>query len=416
MDTYKYLKKEELSFQKKSEQEKDTAGFDTSSRKNSAIQRANIGTSDRGLPQEKRAVFDNKLSAADCLNGNGVSGFGISETRARFSSTTPEQRGTHAYTRDLISRVPRNPHGSDNDPSTVRKTRGSSAESSETNADISSLGKTDSSNSRDVDGIKFKKTASAVIQREKLTYKVTDVDPKLSDPAPNPKPTIVFETMTTNSADAQSVFDQTKGYSGNTICIVGLNRKVDNFNDETRNQTSNMDFAVADTVVAGKNNSVHILKCFKFNWKKPSGVGDNAQYQMPFVEARLEVMRQAKNLVQAFCGITGEDESDYSHNFIYRWIDGDARDDTSEMISNNTLQRLGNNELMSVSGKYGWRSGADSDQYRAYTLFIRVINHFERRVRSIYFEYKGSLESQSNDNQHLPDFLPGGNINGVYHI
>lgn len=378
MDKYKYSGKGNSSIQTSSVQTKSTPAIGRSGSRCSAVQKKNMGSLNLGASGEKRVVFDNKLSA-DGLSNNGAWGFKLSGTRARFSSWTPEQRNAHAFTRDI--NAPSDAHISDNFPSV-----------------------------RD-NGAKFKKNTSDIIQREQLTDTVTDVDPAIPPLAPNPKPTIVFETMTQKSDDALSIFNQSQQYSGNTICIVGLNQQVNDFNANTKNQMSAKKFAVEDNSVPGKNKSVHILKCFRFNWKKPSQVTPNAQYKMPFVEARLEVMKQAQKLTN---DLEKEAADDYSHKFIYRWIDGDAADDTSEEIPDFTLQKLGNNELKAVSGIYGWRSSVDSKQYPAYTQFIHEINCFEELVRRIYFEYKGSLEGLSNENQHLPEFLPGGNINGYY--
>lgn len=381
MDTYKYSGKGNSSFQTSSVQTKNTPAIGRSGSRYSAVQRENMGTLKLGASGEKSVVFDNKLSAADGLSNNGASGFKLSGTRARFSSWTPEQRNAHAFTRDI--NAPSDTYISDN----FRTMRDGGAE--------------------------FKENTSDIIQREKLTNKVTDVDSTLPDLTPNPKPTIVFETMTQKSDDALSIFNQSQRYSGNTICIVGLNQQVDDFNADTQSQMSAKEFAVEDNSVSGENKSVHILKCFRFNWKKPSQVNPNAQYKMPFVEARLEVMKQAQKLTNDLKK-KAADDNDNSYKFIYRWIDGDAAYDTSEEIPDFTLQKLGNNEMMAVSGIYGWRSSVDSKQYPTYTQFIHEINCFEELVRRIYFEYKGSLEGLSNENQHLPEFLPGGNINGYY--
>ncbi len=422
MDTYKYSEKGGYSSQTTSEQAGNTAAIGKSSRQNSAFRHTNTGTSDRGMNGEKRLVFNNKISAANDSNNNGASGFKTGGTHARFSSWTSEQRGAHAFTRDINSHAPRYLHISDNDPRTVQTMRDDTL-ATKTDSNGSSADKTDASDSRPVSGVKFKEITSAVIQRERLTDKVTDValtsqspspDPKPLSLAPNPKPTIVFETMTQRSGDALSIFSQTLNYSGNTICIVGFNQQVKDLDPAAKDQMSKMNFGVADTEVIGENKAVHILRCFKFNWKKPSRVDANAQYKMPFVEARLEVMRQAKNFTEAIQSSVKREAADLSYSFIYRWIDGDAGDDTSEEIPYNTLQRLSTGELWAVSGIYGWRSGVDSAKYPAYTALIHEINCFEELVRRIYFRFKRSLEGVSNAGQQLPDFLPGGNVNGYY--
>ena len=69
-----------------------------------------------------------------------------------------------------------------------------------------------------------KKSGGGVVQ---LSH-IKNVNPNTQDPphlVQNEKPTIVFESMASNSASAQSIFDQTKQYSGNTICVFGLNRR-----------------------------------------------------------------------------------------------------------------------------------------------------------------------------------------------
>ncbi len=359
-----------------------------------------------GVLQEKSAVFDNGM------NNETASGFDTNTACERFGSWTPEQCDAHAYTR-----------GSNKIPHTVQAMRGSAVTPPEIKADRANENaalKDKPSDTPHRDGavhhITPKKTAFAVIQREKLTDKVTDVDPVIPELSPNPKPTIVFETMSSTGDNAQSIFNQTLNYSGNTICVVGLNQEVSDLNANSRKEMNEKLFEINDNMVPVnyENRSLHYLKCFKFIWKRPSKVPPNAQYKMPFVEARLEVMKQAKNLTQEITVPFGDNSGDHSHSFIYRWIDGDARGDNSNDLPIDTLQRLENGSLMILSGSYRWESSVDGAKHPAYAGFIEEINRCEMLARRAYFYCRDSIEGRRNIKPSLPAFLPGGNINGYY--
>lgn len=401
MNVYKDLKKSS----KTSEQAKK---FPSANK--SPFHRFAAQTENNGVLQEKSAVFDNGM------NNETASGFDTNIACERFGSWTSEQCDAHAYTR-----------GSKKDPHTVQAMRGSAVTPSEIKADRTnentalkdkpSVGEADMSHRGGaVHHITPKRTAFAVIQREKLTDKVTDVNPAIPVLNPNPKPTIVFETMSRTSDNAQSIFNQTLNYSGNTICVVGLNQEVSDFNANSRKEMNEKSFEIKDNIISGNygNKPMHFLKCFKFIWKRPSKVPPNAQYKMPFVEARLEVMKQAKNLTQGLHDESVEGSGDHSHSFIYRWIDGDARYDNSNDLPIDTLRRMENGELMILSGSYRWESGVDGAKHPAYAGFIEEINRCEILARRAYFYCRGSIEGQSNIEPSLPAFLPRGNINGYY--
>lgn len=127
-----------------------------------------------------------------------------------------------------------------------------------------------------------KKSGGGVVQ---LSH-IKNVNPNTQDPphlVQNEKPTIVFESMASNSASAQSIFDQTKQYSGNTICVFGLNRRY-----TVPRAPLQLEW-IGDV-------GIHFFRGFTFEWEKPGEVLETDQYKMPFIEARAEVMGQGKRL------------------------------------------------------------------------------------------------------------------------
>ena len=215
--------------------------------------------------------------------------------------------------------------------------------------------------------------------------------PKLSTPDPNP--TVVFESMAANEEAARNIFDETKRYPGNTICVFGLNRQL---NGEAPELNPN---CVGDE-------GLHYFRGFTFEWTTPHNVNPGDQYKMPFIEARTEVMSQAERIVNKIkpSGPHGKEKKDYSRDFVFRWIDGDAKMDTSYNIIP-TLKKLADSEYQIVTGSYKWKTTASKDTMPYYCSLIETINECEHAVRAAYFEHIGGL----------PEFVDNrGGLNGFY--
>lgn len=194
---------------------------------------------------------------------------------------------------------------------------------------------------------------------------------------PNEKPTIVFESMSKYGREAQSVFNETKKYSGNTICVFGLNDK---------DKMPEIQVHIADE-------APHFFRSFDFQWSRPdSGTREN-RYMMPFIEARQLVMREAEEIVNRAKAVSGLPEGDPAGKFIYRWIDGDATDDQSEQIPSESLGLLASGDISILSGTYKWRSGAPGTKTH-YLELIDKINQVEEHLRAIFFYYYKKLSNK----------------------
>lgn len=205
---------------------------------------------------------------------------------------------------------------------------------------------------------------------------------------PNAKPTIVFESMSKNVGEALSVFNETKKYSGNTICVFGLN---------DRDQMPAAQIRIADE-------SPHFFRSFDFQWSRPdSGTREN-RYVMPFIEARKLVMQEAEKIVDRAKAAGGLPADNPAGKFIYRWIDGDATEDQSEQIPKESLELLTDDGMAILSGTYKWRSGASRTQTH-YLEFIDKINEAEKRLRTVFYFSYGKLSDRFNYGSNLPEFV-----------
>ena len=212
------------------------------------------------------------------------------------------------------------------------------------------------------------------------------------------KPMMVFESMGTQLDDCEKIYEQTCNYDGNTICVFGLNE------NNKKNNLAKLQENVKKHPIktdARKNGFLHLLYLFAFTWE-PLDKEKNDGYEMPFIEARLVVMDNAEKIVEENIG---ED----NNHVLYRWIDADAREDTSNDVSPAVLNLLAHNgDPKILSGRYDWQheNGAvadvDPDKVNAetcentklYDLFFMKVNEAEHKLRN-YFHY---LSNQRNAN------------------
>lgn len=226
----------------------------------------------------------------------------------------------------------------------------------------------------------------------------------------NAKPTIVFESMASNSASAQSIFDQTKQYSGNTICVFGLNRCY---------TASGGDLEPVQLGDVG----IHFFRGFAFEWEKPGQVHEWEQYKMPFIEARAEVMGQAEKIVNTLPVNSippnppqQAPATDNSKEVVYRWIDGDAQKDSSDKIPQNALENLANGTFEVLSGSYGWRTTDTQHTLEKYKEFLKEVSLAEHKVRFEFFKRKGKSRSHPNCRAQLPEFISSRGMLGDFYF
>lgn len=254
-----------------------------------------------------------------------------------------------------------------------------------------------------------KKSGGGVVQLSHIKNVIpnTQAAPQLVQ---NAKPTIVFESMASNSASAQSIFDQTKQYSGNTICVFGLNRCY---------TASGGDLEPVQLGDVG----IHFFRGFAFEWEKPGQVREWEQYKMPFIEARAEVMGQAEKIVNALPRDSippnppqQAPATDNSKEVVYRWIDGDAQRDSSERIPQNSLEKLTNGSFEVLSGSYSWRTTDMRHTLEKYKAFLREVSLAEHKVRHEFFKRKGKLSSYQYNESQLPEFISSGGVLGNFYL
>lgn len=238
-------------------------------------------------------------------------------------------------------------------------------------------------------------------------------------------PTMVFESMGTTKEACFAVYKQTLNYPGNTICVFGLNQKVDSVSIAQRN-------AALETIVQSVRNNFnniaaqtdetsyyHMLCPFPFVWEKPANVNAEDQYKMPFVEARVLVMQKATEITDIIQSQAEEGNrgGKIKNKFLYRWIDGDAEGDTSKDIPKEELLYMMNkNEPVVRTGSYDWRSLVREDTsrgYKTYCEFIGEINRTEKNLREYYYYlwddrgYKQNLINKILAIQHSSELYNG---------
>lgn len=207
------------------------------------------------------------------------------------------------------------------------------------------------------------------------------------------KPTMVFESMGTNLQNCAEIYKQTCTYDGNTICIFGLNKPNSNQNPDpdlknVGNIISELYAEINkgyDDIIAsatGQTQYNHLLYIFPFVWNEPVGLPKDAHYKMPMVDARLKIMTHAANVVEECNKKSGP-----TNKFLFRWIDGDARNDTSKDLSEVNLNQLANFEQATfITGIYDWEHESldTENSMPVYHEFIQKLNEAEKELRESY--------------------------------
>lgn len=225
-----------------------------------------------------------------------------------------------------------------------------------------------------------------VVQLAPHIHELDELDNTDIPVIPSVKPTMVFESMGTSSDAMENVYRESRKYKGNTVCVFGLNKK----------QGSGGALSKAPDII----DIPHHLVNFSFEWSKPAGMDAEKGYEMPFIEARREIMAQAKRLTlsngdsdsvterQRQEVITPtEGDADLSWSPVYRWIDGDAKDDSSNELDTCFLRAFAMQENAYVAtGAYGWRHESDDtvDAAPNYHAFVALVNQKEALLRESY--------------------------------
>lgn len=249
-------------------------------------------------------------------------------------------------------------------------------------------------------------------------------------------PTIVFEAMGVSREECEAIYAQTKGYNGNTICVFGLNARP-NVTEADFNRSREALNAFADRYNQGGNRYNHLLYTFSFRWTPITE--RNRGYPMPFVEARVLVMREAAAVVDRLRGAqvlavreaaeTVDQPQEEAaapamppqYSFLYRWIDADARDDTTASLDPELLGFLAKmGRAVVVTGRYDWRSDTPGSRGN-YEAFIKEFNQAERELRDCWYNLKrerpapaSGESSGSGDEKTMLEALERSYLPGFY--
>ncbi len=411
MHTYKNVERQRTSKQKVPFQTKASAvPASNQTLLKTIIQRAEQGEGNTILPAGNRTGLPDHLKSGI----EALSGYSMDPVRVHFNSPKPAQLQAHAYTKgtDIHVAPGQEKHLPHEAWHVVQQMQGRVMPTDRINGiNINSSSALEWE--ADVMGARAARMNAVpgkALQMKKPDHGTAQLVPHVElrphdaygaiNLTANEKPTIVFETMSKEADEAQSVFNETKKYSGNTICVFGLNKE----NEFPAGQINIPDV------------SPHFFRSFAFKWSTPipGGSAQNNRYRVPFIEARKLVMEEAKNIVENAKTNSGLSADDPAGKFIYRWIDGDAKDDRSEQIPKDTLEILTDGGLSVLSGTYRWRTA--SPEKKAYSRFISMVNRAEKSLRYKFFEIYGKLSGSFNYIPHLPDFIEAGGVLGDYYL
>lgn len=251
-----------------------------------------------------------------------------------------------------------------------------------------------------------------VVQRQHI--KGGEVDQGAGTGVDLPKsewPTMVYESMGTSLDQCLSVYKESQKYPGNSICIFGLNARKEQGEqgEPEKGQGKKLQKAIPETnaVSSNRQQPYHLLYTCSFTWETPKRA--NKGYDMPFVEARLLLMRNAAEIVSNVVNSSqSETDKSQSYKFLYRWIDGDATDDTTNQLQVKELQEMADNQAIQiVTGRYDWRHQDPKTEERTmYHQFIERINESEKILRDYYYELADRRENSFNE-EFLHQQLPG---------
>ena len=217
-------------------------------------------------------------------------------------------------------------------------------------------------------------------------------------------PLMVYETFGNEEADLLEIYRQSCRYPGNTICIMGLNRRstIAAYKAAPLPDISSLMQKLAEMRVPG-----HDACIVPFKWKsvgggkmaeieaqgarglrpedQEKGAFDAADqklgYTLPYYEVRGYLMSQAERMISAR-GI------DYGQ-VLFRWIDRDVREDTADRLPPSLLQQTAaDGEAKYISGTYRWSTQPGSFKKK---IFMELFNNYERVLREKWFAINNSM-------------------------
>lgn len=217
--------------------------------------------------------------------------------------------------------------------------------------------------------------------------------PQAGGQAPNPpavqgKPTIYYESFGDNRAQLLEVYRQSCRYSGRTVCILGLNKKNGRPTDADLVRSMN---SLRNDIIAEYQNG-HDACLVAFTWTETEEEGG---YTFPYFEVRSKLMSIAEGLA------AGEEK------VLFRWIDRDAADDTTEQTRG--LQGLAINEKPAVyTGAYDWDTsqwsgGAEGSLEKKKLDVFYALNRCERELRAYYWKLHRSLAQHGQEAFYIPE-------------
>ncbi|MBD5148521.1 MAG: DUF4157 domain-containing protein [Oscillibacter sp.] len=199
------------------------------------------------------------------------------------------------------------------------------------------------------------------------------------------KPTIVFEAMGLNVAACRAVYNEAQKYDGNTVCIFGLNLRTDPGGTGAEEAFTNEQSALTNYQNSCAGDARHLLYTFSFRWSPiPENVARG--YPMPYVEARVLLMQKAEAVVRKLQGYKPDGGTVHAqYKFLYRWIDADAKDDTTKLLDASLLNQFADSSDAGVmTGIYHWRS-EDPHTMAVYRNFLKEFNEAEKELREYYY-------------------------------
>lgn len=210
-------------------------------------------------------------------------------------------------------------------------------------------------------------------------------------------PTIVFEAMGVGGKECEAVYEQTKRYPGNTICVFGLNAKTSVKKEDFTAAKDAVNALAAGRHSQGADGYCHLLYTFSFQWKEIEE--DNKGYPLPFVEARVLVMHAAAGIVEKLTEGADAPDMPPQYTFLYRWIDADARDDTTASLTQtpdllDCFARMSSAAV--VTGRYDWRSQDTGGSMKYYKAFLKEFNQAERELRDNWYTLKQSKPASAS--------------------
>ena len=205
--------------------------------------------------------------------------------------------------------------------------------------------------------------------------------------------TMVFETFGNEAKPLRDVFLQSLRYKGKTICVLGINVRVEKIGAELT------DDAVIEKVGAKKEELSRLLNplvsdrhqaiIVPFLWGKTENM--TGGYELPYFEVRGKLMGIAQQ-------VTSEE-----YNVLYRWIDRDAQGDTSSGLGNEFLSKVSEDpEPRMITGSYGWR--VDDVQPPGMNDFLTALNAAEKDLRRFFFKLLNELSASDKNSARF--YLP----------